>query len=456
MLCVMLLSLVSADSARAPVSSDDRAYHQAREEYRLAIEWRRYVESDTRPSIGIAFGGGGARGMAHIGVLKSLEASGIPIDVVTGTSIGSFIGSLYASGTPVRKIEELGRKTNWSNLVELTLSKTGFFSTQRLENFMNYHLGNPLALRALVESSGTHDGARQIMFSDLALPFACTATDLFSGEVIRFDTGPVAAAVRASCSIPGLFEPVTRGERVLIDGGVVLNLPVLLCRDRGAEIVIAVDLEKSPPDEIGNLVQVLSQIIRIQGVALTSADRASANFLVEPAVGAISMTDLQKTPEAIREGEIAGHLAADKIRKSLLRWPMPTAMERPDAGDSATEFSPRQIISALTPTSATATTAVGSKTYLRAARAAVSLGLYSEALEYLDKVSDREGGREKAVLSALSAMRLRDVALSRRYTARLEEVDLLAADGVRLAAAAIDNRFDDLSDSILAMIKAVR
>jgi|GEM_PF-386672 len=300
------------------------AYAEGKSDYEEALAWRNFVTSETRPVIGIAFGGGGARGMAHIGVLRSLLKSGIPIERVTGTSIGAFIGSLYSSGASIDSIEELALSTNWSNLIELKTSRISIFSTRRLEEFIEFHLQrlrrNSYDSNIIFETAVNYPklNSSEIQFADLKMPFACAATELYSGSIILFDSGSVANAVRASCSIPGLFEPVQTDHQLLIDGGVLMNLPVSLCRKIGAENVIAVDVESDTTEKLSGLMDILSQIIKIQGYALTENERKLANAVIEPSVGAIKITELERADEAVRRGEIAGAAAAKKIRRNLL------------------------------------------------------------------------------------------------------------------------------------------
>lgn len=180
------------------------------------------------PKIGIALGSGGARGVSHAGILMELEAMGIKPAFVTGASIGSLIGAGYAGGR-LSELLEAAERLDWRDMFTL---------------FVEW--GFPKG--GLIEGKGVMDFLKKVLptcdIEDLSIPFACVAADLETGEEIVLDKGPVLDAVRASISIPGVFAPKCIGERVLVDGGVVNPIPVQLCRDMGADIVIAVDINK--------------------------------------------------------------------------------------------------------------------------------------------------------------------------------------------------------------------
>jgi len=423
------------------------AFATGKENYDRAILWRNFVESDTRLKIGVALGGGGARGMAHVGVLRSLEAAGIPIDMMAGTSIGSFVGALYCTGAPIDDIEKLALQTNWSNLIELKMSRIGFFSTRRLERFINFHLSflqrDILRLpskRAAEEYLESDLG--DLHFKDLKIPFACLAADLYSGSLIIFDSGPVAQAVRASCSIPGLFEPITLDDRVLVDGGVLLNLPVSLCKNLGAEYVIAIDLESDTSSSITGLVDVLAQIIKIQGNSITAGERELADHLIQPAVGRIKTTDLNRANEAVREGEIAGARQANAIKDDILGRLYATAAQR--------DTSPGVHIP---PLQSSTSYGEARADLIPTAMATLNAGLNQEALQIISRMPARSRNEESVFIETLALIRLRrgdeaSTAFSRLETAQAFEADLYWT----LAAAAIDVKLDTLADSIVAHI----
>ncbi len=433
----VLPALILLLASSLPLRASGRA------DYEEAVRWRAFVDAETRPRIGVALGGGGARGMAHVGVMRALAEAGVPVDVIAGTSIGSFIGSLCASGASIDSVEDLALKTNWSNLIELKMSRISFFSTRRLEEFIAFHLEN------LGRSSGREAAAPgEVTFRDLAVPFACTATDLYSGSVVVFDSGPVAAAVRASCSIPGLFEPVSVEDRLLVDGGVLVNLPVSLCRDLGASYVIGVDVESDSTRQLSGLIDILAQIIKIQGLSMTRQERERADFVVPPAVGEIKTTELQRAGEAIRRGEIAATALAPFIRRSLLsgeRIPL-------DAPDSSAEqdlaLVDRVILQVRS--RGTAVHPVSGGDLSRALVAASRLGLDRDAAEIfrsLPRATTDETLLAAGLRSYLRAGRREEAG---ELLARLERQGPGESLRYELAAVALYARLDDLAARLVS------
>ncbi len=180
--------------------------------------------------IGLALASGGARGSAHTGVLKVLEAEGIPISAVAGSSIGAVVGGAYAAGVSVERIEKEWLETDVPKVVRSflpTFPRAGLSSGSELRKYLRDLIGD-------------------VQFEDLSIPFAAVGCDIDTGEAVVLDQGSVADAIRASASIPGIFHPVRLGGRLLVDGGLVEPLPVRLCRDLGADLVIGVDIVPTP------------------------------------------------------------------------------------------------------------------------------------------------------------------------------------------------------------------
>ncbi len=180
--------------------------------------------------VGLALGSGGARGAAHVGVLKVLEREGIKVSAIAGSSIGAMVGGAYASGLPLSRIEEEWLTTSRAKLLRSflpTFPRTGLSSGAGLRRYLREILGD-----ARIE--------------ELPIPFAAVATDLDTGEAVVLRAGPLVEAIRASTAIPGVFQPVRWEGRLLVDGGMVEPLPVRVCRDLGADIVIAVDTNPAP------------------------------------------------------------------------------------------------------------------------------------------------------------------------------------------------------------------
>lgn len=308
---LLLAALLSAAPADSPPR--DRAA-----EIVELVRWHDYLDhrDGTQNGVALVLGGGGARGFAHLGVLSVLEEEGVPIEEITGVSVGAFVGALYAAAGRVEPVIEIARKTQWPNLVEVEYMPFGFFRTNRLEQFLAHHL------EALAKSRTGDSYPNGVHFSDLAIPLRIGATDLASGESVLFETGPVAPAVRASAAIPALFAPYSYQGRTLIDGGIANGLPYDWVRGRpGAPPpkVVAVSVEGDLPREIpAGLWGVLAQVIAIQGRALGEARQAKVPFLIRPAVGGIFLMDLSQGEEAIREGRRAARAALPALRRYLM------------------------------------------------------------------------------------------------------------------------------------------
>lgn len=183
-----------------------------------------------RKRVGLALGGGGARGMAHVGVIRVLEREGIPIDCLAGTSAGALVGAVYAAGIRGHDLLQMAFRLRWRDIGRPVWPRQGFLSFERLESYLVQVLGD-------------------LTFAELDLPYAAVTADLATGQQVALKEGRLAPAVRASCSVPGLVTPVEIDGRLLVDGGVVNNLPISVVRDLGADVVIAVGLG-CPPGEI--------------------------------------------------------------------------------------------------------------------------------------------------------------------------------------------------------------
>lgn len=176
-----------------------------------------------RMHVGLALGGGVARGLAHIGVLSVLEEAGVPIDCIAGTSMGAIIGSAYCAGLSVDDLREIAARTGWWHVSRPLLSFGGFVTFQKLERWIEDNIG-------------------EFDVHDLAIPFAAVASDLISGERVVLSSGRLCTAVRASCSVPGFVSPVEIDGRMLVDGGITDNIPADVARLLGADFVIGVDI----------------------------------------------------------------------------------------------------------------------------------------------------------------------------------------------------------------------
>ncbi|MET4681626.1 NTE family protein [Stenotrophomonas rhizophila] len=249
--------------------------------------------------IGIALGGGAAKGFAHIGVIKMLEANGFEPVVVSGTSAGSVVGALYASGMDAFQMQSRAVALDEASIRDVRLFSGGLVQGQKLQDYVNAQVDNRPAEK-------------------LSKPFAAVATQLETGERTVFVRGNVGQAVRASSSIPGVFEPVKIGKYNYIDGGVVSPVPVDAARQLGADIVIAVDISskasgKAPTGMLG----IVNQSISIMGQRLGEQELARADVIIRPKVLDIGAADFGQRNNAILEGEKAAMAAMPQIRAKV-------------------------------------------------------------------------------------------------------------------------------------------
>jgi NTE family protein len=249
--------------------------------------------------IGLALGGGAARGFAHIGVIKMLEASGIHADVVAGTSAGSVVGALYASGMNPFQLQQQAYALDEAKLRDIRLFSGGLVRGRALQDYVNQQVN-------------------QRAIQQLKLPFAAVATQLESGQRTVFVHGNTGVAVRASSSVPGVFEPVEIRGKHYVDGGVVSPVPVDAARQLGADFVIAVDISARPgstnPQGLANIV---GQSIAIMGQQLGAQELARADVVIRPPLSGIGATDFAQKDQAMLEGEQAALAAVPQIRARL-------------------------------------------------------------------------------------------------------------------------------------------
>lgn len=255
-----------------------------------------------RPVIGVALGGGVARGMAHIGVLRELEKNDIPIDLIAGTSAGAIVGSAYAAGLTPDQIEELACNLKWSDLGRVTVSRLGFYNSERTETY----LASKFPIRK---------------FEETRIPLAVVATDLQAGRMVVFTEGDIPLAVRASCAIPCYFTPVVVNGRMMVDGGLVGHLPASVARGMGADIVIAVDVnsKSTPIPPPTNIFTIMSQSLSIMGRSSVTYLYQDADVVVSPNLANFELHDLSKAPELIKAGEEAARKTMPTIKRLLLR-----------------------------------------------------------------------------------------------------------------------------------------
>ena len=258
------------------------------------------LASSTTPiRVGIALGGGAAKGFAHIGVIKMLEANGLAPAVVSGTSAGSVVGALYASGMNAFDMQEKAVALDEAKIRDLQLSSGGLVLGQKLEDYVN-------------------EQVRRKPLEQMAKPFVVVATRLEDGERTVFARGNTGQAVRASSSVPGVFQPVTIGKYHFVDGGIVSPVPVDAVRQLGADIVIAVDISnKARGQTPGDMLGTLGQSIAIMGQKLGQAELARADVIIRPQVLDIGSADFSQRTNAILEGEKAALAVMPQIRERV-------------------------------------------------------------------------------------------------------------------------------------------
>jgi NTE family protein len=258
------------------------------------------VEPTQLPTIGVALGGGFARGMAHIGVLKVLEEEGIPIHIVAGTSVGALIGAAYCSGLSIEDLEKVARSVRFTTFARWTVSRYGFASNDRMVTFLTRTL-------------------KVKTFEELRIPLGVTATDFNSGEGVVFHSGSIIDPVRASCAYPGMFLPVNIRGRWLVDGMLSHPVPTRPLREMGAERVLAVHLrgQWSKDGAPRHLFDVIGQSFAIAQDMMSHMWRGAADVVVEPDVAGFGYDDFKRAGELIRSGEVAMRQALPVVRKWL-------------------------------------------------------------------------------------------------------------------------------------------
>jgi NTE family protein len=253
-----------------------------------------------RPLVGLALGGGMARGCAHIGVLRELEKHNIPIDLIAGTSVGSLIGGAYAAGLSPDQIEEMALTISWNDLGRVTISKLGFYNSERTEEYVRKHF--PVT-----------------EFEKARLPFGAVATDIQTGKMVIFTEGSLPLAIRASCAMPIFYTPVVVNGRMMVDGGLVGHIPASVARLMGADLVIAIDVNSQhlpiPPPT--HLFSVMSQALSVMGRTAVQYLYADADIVIRPQIEQVRPDDLSKAAEMITAGEEAARRVIDKIKRSL-------------------------------------------------------------------------------------------------------------------------------------------
>ena len=252
------------------------------------------------PAIGIALGGGFARGIAHIGVLKVLEEEGIPVRMVAGTSVGAIMGAAYCSGLTIAELEELSHNVRFTTFARWTLSRYGFASNDRMTAFLQRTL-------------------KVQTFEEMRIPLGVTATDFNTGKGTVFTSGSIIDPVRASCAYPGMFLPVEIRGSWLVDGMLSYPVPTVPLREMGAERVLAVQLKGqwAKTSAPRHYFDVIGQSFAIAQEMMSSVWRNAADIVIEPDVAGFDYDDFKRADELIRVGELAMRDALPAVRKWL-------------------------------------------------------------------------------------------------------------------------------------------
>ena len=283
-----------------------------------------------RKKVGLVLSGGGAKGVAHVGVLKVLEEAGIPVDYIAGTSMGAIVGGLYAIGYDAETLDALVRKQDWTHLLSDRVFRYNvpFSEKESSEKFL---LTLPIRKRSVVMPPGFVSGQNiynlfldltvgyhdSTLFKELPIPFACVASDLTDGQEVLLDRGNLALAMRASMAIPGAFAPIVTEGKVLVDGGISNNFPVDVARDMGADILIGVDVQADLKDEKGleSVMGVVDQLTSLLGIAKYEENKKLLDFYIKPDINPFSAASFSKSAidTLIYRGEQAARLQWDDL-----------------------------------------------------------------------------------------------------------------------------------------------
>ena len=282
--------------------------------------------------VGLALGGGGARGLAHIGVLRVLEKEEIPIDLIAGTSIGALVGGAYASGSSSDELQKKAEaylnsdefRSSTIRAFEAAHAKGEISLAQKIETYLRNHF---YLIQAMFKPGILSNEDFQvtidyfipdIQIEETRIPFRAVATDLVSGEEITFSEGSLRQAVMASCAVPGAIMPFKEGERLLSDGGVICRVPSSVARREGADIVIAVVVDRGiGSEELRNVVDVYLRVSEIMGERLKQYELADADVVILPEVGESHWSSFSQAMTLVDEGEKAARAKLDDIRRLI-------------------------------------------------------------------------------------------------------------------------------------------
>jgi len=272
--------------------------------------WQKFTQlpKNERSKIGVTLSAGALRGASHIGVMEVLSEARLPIDYMSGTSMGCIVGALYNAGLPLEHLQDLVNNINTNNIsrdfnvggIIKYLFAEKLFSSAEFQEFIDKEVGSK-------------------NYEDLPIPFACVSADIKTGEKVIFDSGPLSLGVRASMNLPGVFEPVEYRQRLLVDGGIVDYMPVDLVKKMGADFIIAVyALPSFAGTKPSNIMGYVLRIGDLRGAVLTENSERQADFVILSRVGEIGSSDRSKTNLAIEIGASSAYQALPKLKEELI------------------------------------------------------------------------------------------------------------------------------------------
>ncbi|MDT8998675.1 patatin-like phospholipase family protein [Paucibacter sp. APW11] len=251
------------------------------------------------PRIGLALGGGAARGFAHIGVIQVLEEQGVKVDLVAGTSAGSLVAALYASGKNGKELASMAEAMDEGAITDWAFPTRGLIRGEALARFVRDKTGNRL-------------------IEQMSLPLGIVATDLSDGSPILFRSGDTGAAVRASSAVPAVFQPVKIGSREYVDGGLVAPVPVRYAKQMGAELIIAVDISEPPESKPpGDAMRMLLQTFSIMGRSINNFELREADVVIRPKLDGVGSADFSARRRSIQAGRDAAQAMLTQLRQRL-------------------------------------------------------------------------------------------------------------------------------------------
>ncbi|MEE2772864.1 MAG: patatin-like phospholipase family protein, partial [Bacteroidota bacterium] len=288
------------------------------------------MAQENRPKVGLVLSGGGAKGLAHIGVLEILEEEGVQIDYIGGTSMGAIVGGLYAAGYSAKELDSIFNQTNFDILIQDDLPRNAktFYEKEDAEKyaitlpFDNFTISFPIGLskgqniynlmsRLTLHVSDVND------FNELSIPFFCVATNVETGEEVILDKGSLAKAISASGAIPSLLSPIKMDDKLLTDGGVSNNFPVEEMRKRGADVIIGVDVQDSLVDQkkLKSVIEIMNQISNFRRIQDMRNKKPLTSIYIKPDITNFSVLSFEMGNAIIDSGRVAAEKKLDLIRE---------------------------------------------------------------------------------------------------------------------------------------------